>query len=466
METELYLFTPQGKELIVQVDAEDLPRLLELQLNQPSTELAIVHPHLDGALEALIYWRQQLPCIPITLVSESSEQEHQHLEDKMQLSFMEIKEQLKINRLISHQFSRYKLLQPDQFKLKLGQVLKSYYAFEQLQPIQAHSTIHHSVPDDHHQELLPFIPIELRFLMPELPCHFALYIKGAAETFYKILYRGDSFSSERFEQYKKAKMTHFYLQATELNSYISYCSEVQQTLQVYREQQYRLPISINQHLPEEQLHHFSDHLMELFKREGVQDQSILFAKKFLKLGQNLIKQLKQDSILEYCLQSEHSTACALITGLFVEALQLDNQQLKEDLALAALLHDIGFTQLPSELRTIPLEHMTPAQIELYQSHPEVGYDLLLPLKGLSEGVKQAVRCHHERKSAKGYPRKIASTQISTMSEIVGLCEEYVEFHQIFNSESRKKFKLYFEEKLQFEFSAALTEVFRRCFLQF
>ena len=110
--------------------------------------------------------------------------------------------------------------------------------------------------------------------------------------------------------------------------------------------------------------------------------------------------------------------------------------------------------------------MTPDQIELYQSHPEVGYDLLLPLKGLSDGVKQAVRCHHERKNAKGYPRKIASTQISTMSEIVGLCEEYVEFHQIFNSESRKKFKQYFEEKLQFEFSAALTEVFRRCFLHF
>ena len=70
--------------------------------------------------------------------------------------------------------------------------------------------------------------------------------------------------------------------------------------------------------------------------------------------------------------------------------------------------------------------MTPAQFELYKTHPAVGAKVLEEkVKGLDAVVIQAVAGHHQRRTKRGFPTRPAGTPLHPVAEIVGVADEFV-----------------------------------------
>ncbi len=93
-----------------------------------------------------------------------------------------------------------------------------------------------------------------------------------------------------------------------------------------------------------------------------------------------------------------------------------------DVALAALLHDVGKTKIDKNI--LMKQSLTPKEQKVLQLHPQIGYKLLKNDFGFPENVCRAVLEHHENHDGSGYPYGISDNQISIFSQIINICNYY------------------------------------------
>ncbi len=114
------------------------------------------------------------------------------------------------------------------------------------------------------------------------------------------------------------------------------------------------------------------------------------------------------------------------------AMQLAPHRL-EALELAALVHDIGQIEIPSEIISRP-GPLTPAEMALVQQHPVMGYEILKDVQSpwpLADIVHQ----HHENLDGSGYPRGLAGDAICLEARILRVCDiiEAMSSHRVYRS---------------------------------
>ncbi len=95
----------------------------------------------------------------------------------------------------------------------------------------------------------------------------------------------------------------------------------------------------------------------------------------------------------------------------------------EELALGALLHDIGETRLPRQLLR-KLDGVSDAETQLLKRHPSLGVALLAQSNGVAAAVQDIVADHHERIDGSGYPAGKAGAALSSPSQLVALTDSY------------------------------------------
>src|SRR5690606_12464092 len=102
---------------------------------------------------------------------------------------------------------------------------------------------------------------------------------------------------------------------------------------------------------------------------------------------------------------------------------------REQLGLAALLHEAGWTQLPLNLigkRT----RYTPTEIALIHKHTLISDQILLR-SDLPELTRRLVAEHHELLDGSGYPQGLKSDQIHPLSQLLTVVDVYEErVHQL------------------------------------
>lgn len=118
----------------------------------------------------------------------------------------------------------------------------------------------------------------------------------------------------------------------------------------------------------------------------------------------------------------HSVFVSELTAIFTAYLGLSfaDQRLLER---AALLHDVGKTQVPRELLRKPTALTWLEKLEI-EPHPEIGYFLLRGDPQYDEETLAVVRHHHERLDGSGYPAGLLATGISEPVRIVTICDIY------------------------------------------
>ena len=91
------------------------------------------------------------------------------------------------------------------------------------------------------------------------------------------------------------------------------------------------------------------------------------------------------------------------------------------IGLMALLHDVGKTEIPSEILKAPRK-LTSDEFEIMKNHPLVGARIIEVRNQLSESIAQGAREHHEKLDGSGYPH--GTRKISTAGQILGIVDCY------------------------------------------
>jgi putative nucleotidyltransferase with HDIG domain len=94
-----------------------------------------------------------------------------------------------------------------------------------------------------------------------------------------------------------------------------------------------------------------------------------------------------------------------------------------DLAVGALLHDLGKSQIPKDLLTRdgPLSE---AEMEVMRSHVLTGERLLASHGGLTPTAMVAVSQHHEKLDGSGYPRALAGDGVHLFGRITAIADVF------------------------------------------
>ncbi|NIO49836.1 MAG: HD domain-containing protein [Candidatus Aminicenantes bacterium] len=94
-----------------------------------------------------------------------------------------------------------------------------------------------------------------------------------------------------------------------------------------------------------------------------------------------------------------------------------------NLCMAALVHDIGYLNVPKDIINKPAK-LTREEFDLVKQHTIYGVKLLSKIEGMPESASEVVHEHHEKVDGSGYPNGKRRDEISDFAKIVAIAEVY------------------------------------------
>jgi HD-GYP domain-containing protein (c-di-GMP phosphodiesterase class II) len=117
----------------------------------------------------------------------------------------------------------------------------------------------------------------------------------------------------------------------------------------------------------------------------------------------------------------HTKRVVATSEIIAHYLDLDAEQ-KQNLKIAALLHDIGKVGIEQEI-LVKKDKLTEEEYKEIQKHPLIGVKLI----GHGEHLKDVIpgMCyHHERTDGNGYPEGLKDTSIPLSARIIAVADAY------------------------------------------
>jgi HD-GYP domain-containing protein (c-di-GMP phosphodiesterase class II) len=118
----------------------------------------------------------------------------------------------------------------------------------------------------------------------------------------------------------------------------------------------------------------------------------------------------------------HSVNVCILSVLTALGLDYSESRLA-DMALGALLHDIGMSAVPKEI-LLKVGNLSPEESQIMQKHPETGFNIVRKLRGLTTPAAHIAFQHHERFDGKGYPRGLKGEEIHEFARIAAVADTY------------------------------------------
>lgn len=118
----------------------------------------------------------------------------------------------------------------------------------------------------------------------------------------------------------------------------------------------------------------------------------------------------------------HSVNVCVISVMLGLKSHLNEMQLYE-LALGAILHDIGKTQVPEDILLKP-GRLTDEEMAVMQQHTTYGWQILRSNLEIPLSSAHVAYQHHERPTGLGYPRGLTSEQTILYAKIVAVADAY------------------------------------------
>lgn len=155
--------------------------------------------------------------------------------------------------------------------------------------------------------------------------------------------------------------------------------------------------------------------------------------------------------------SGHQKRVAELAVKIAEEMNLEDKTI-EGIKLAALIHDIGKIQLPSEILTKPTK-LTELEYEMIKTHPSTGYEILKNIH-FPWPIAEIVYQHHEKIDGSGYPRGLKGEEILLEARIITVADvmEAISSHRPYRASLGVEFALeVLENSKGREFDAQVVE---------
>ena len=94
-----------------------------------------------------------------------------------------------------------------------------------------------------------------------------------------------------------------------------------------------------------------------------------------------------------------------------------------ELAMAAILHDVGKCKVPLSILNKPGK-LTTEEFEVMKRHAISGLEIASQLTGLSEKIARIICQHHEKWDGSGYPLGLNSYDIELGARIISIADVY------------------------------------------
>ena len=118
----------------------------------------------------------------------------------------------------------------------------------------------------------------------------------------------------------------------------------------------------------------------------------------------------------------HSVHVMVISLLMGKALEMPEGMLTA-LAMGAVLHDIGKTQIPVEILNKP-GRLNPEEMRVMRRHPEMGAEMLEGSRLVPPESRRVLAQHHERWDGSGYPLGLKGREIHPFARQVAVADVY------------------------------------------
>ncbi len=121
----------------------------------------------------------------------------------------------------------------------------------------------------------------------------------------------------------------------------------------------------------------------------------------------------------------HEINVAVLSILVAQKLKLEKSEV-EEIALGALLHDIGKIKIPESV----FANFNPNNEKhnsIVQLHTHIGYNIIKDDLQLSENIAKIAFEHHEKNDGSGYPKGKSGELISLQSQIISVCNHFDNF---------------------------------------
>lgn len=118
----------------------------------------------------------------------------------------------------------------------------------------------------------------------------------------------------------------------------------------------------------------------------------------------------------------HNVNVTVLSLMLGTAAGLKGEALRQ-LAMGALLHDIGKIELPSQIVS-KSGKLTPSENTLLRQHPSLGRKLVGRIRDLPSVALAIIESHHEAMDGSGYPLGIGGQQIPKQVRIVSIANVY------------------------------------------
>lgn len=119
---------------------------------------------------------------------------------------------------------------------------------------------------------------------------------------------------------------------------------------------------------------------------------------------------------------KHSVNVTVLSIIVARALGYKQSDIK-NIALGALLHDIGKVRVNPELILKP-DKLTMKERSLIEEHSKLGHELLVGFEHIPYTTKQIILFHHEKLDGTGYPYGLKGIEIPEYVRIVTVCDMY------------------------------------------
>lgn len=119
----------------------------------------------------------------------------------------------------------------------------------------------------------------------------------------------------------------------------------------------------------------------------------------------------------------HSVNVALLSTATGMALGMQPSPELYDLALSALLHDIGQLMIPCDL-LLRQSSLNPQELAIFREHTNWGFTLLRQASDLPSCAASVAQEHHEHADGTGYPQQLTVDMLHPFSRIVAAVNSY------------------------------------------
>jgi HD-GYP domain-containing protein (c-di-GMP phosphodiesterase class II) len=254
---------------------------------------------------------------------------------------------------------------------------------------------------------------------------FDLYVKVSSGKFLMILKAGDQFEPERLANYIRKGTKSFYIKREAQHFYLQYCDKL--TASFLGSERISLKEKTSQ------LANLGHETGQYLLNMGLSQITLNAAQSFVNHANTLIRktELKKSNEVQAFLAdimlADHGTSTVMITSMMIKELGFRDEKVTNLIATGAMLHDIGLLSLPEAIRAKADDEsqLTDEERTLYETHPQLGHDLLVKVPHINALIPQIALQHHERRTRKGFPNKLGSGAISTVSEMIGLADVFL-----------------------------------------